>query len=190
MSRLPLVPEDAEDARLKKTFGEIRGHFGIDRVPELYRTLANAPEMLRAWTRFAWPLRTHPESPRGLRELVIMRVAQLTDTEVEWQGHWPLAVQHGITAEKLAALGRWQASDAFSEEERIVLRFTDEITSELEVSDATFEQVARRFPPGEVVELTLTASFYSCVSRVLRTLAIAHYPDRSHLSDVMRSGPE
>ena len=52
------------------------------------------------------------------------------------------------------------------------LALTDELTLELEVSDQTWAALAERFSDGELVELVLTMSFYSCVSRVLRALQI------------------
>jgi hypothetical protein len=45
----------------------------------LYRTLANQPELLRGWLVFAWRLRLACSSPRRLRELMIVRGAQLSD---------------------------------------------------------------------------------------------------------------
>lgn len=184
MPRLPPVPDDSDDPVLAQVFD----HFRDDGrpVPELYRTLGNAPEMLKAWTRFAWPLRGKARSSRGLRELIIMRVAQLTDAEVEWQAHWDMAVEHGVTSEQLAQLADWEDSDAFSDDERLVLRFTDEVTRDVGASAATFDAMRRRFDSDEIVELTLTAAFYSCVSRVLRTLALGPVPGKEHTVEVMR----
>ena len=53
-----------------------------------------------------------------------------------------------------------------------MLAFTDELTSGLAVSDETFSALAQRWSSGELVELTLTVAFYSCVSRVLLALEI------------------
>jgi len=80
-------------------------------VPLLYRTLGNAPAMLRAWTSLAWPLRQEAASPRGLRELLIMRVAQLTAASFEWLAHWDMAVKHGITAEQLEEFARERSAE-------------------------------------------------------------------------------
>ena len=61
---------------------------------------------------------------------------------------------------------------------------TDGHTLHLEVGEATWAALAARYEPGELVELVLTAAFYSCVSRVLRTLRLPVDPtDR-------RFGPE
>jgi alkylhydroperoxidase family enzyme len=141
-------------------------------MPELYRALANAPRMLTAWTDFAWPLRSEAALPRGLRELAIMRVAQLTGADAEWRAHAPAALHHGIGQPQLDELGAWPGSELFDGSQREVLAFTDELTSGLAVSEETFSALAQRWSPGELVELTLTVAFYSCVSRVLLALEI------------------
>jgi 4-carboxymuconolactone decarboxylase len=168
--RLPLVPADATDAQLAAVFDVFRDH-GRD-VPTLYRTLGNSPAMLAAWVGMAWPLRNESVTSRGLRELIIMRVAQLTRATYEWLAHWDMAVHHGIDDGKLAALGSWRTSELFSPAEREVLAMTDDLTDELEVGDETWAALADRYQPGEIIELVLTASYYSCVSRVLRTLRL------------------
>jgi alkylhydroperoxidase family enzyme len=186
MSRLPLVASDSDDLRLAPTFDYFRRR---DReVPPLYRALGNAPDMLQAWTDLAWPLRLKATSPRGLRELVIMRVAQLTGSTTEWLAHWDMAVVHGISPEQLGDLKSWTASERFSDVERAILQFTDELTVDLAVRDETFERLEQHFGPPEIVELTLTAAFYSCVARVLSAIRIDHEPDESRLAVMQADG--
>jgi alkylhydroperoxidase family enzyme len=168
--RLPPVPSDADDPALVGVFDVFRD--AGRNVPVLYRTLANAPAMLQAWTGLAWPLRHEAKSDRGLRELLIMRVAQLTDASFEWLAHWDMAVKHGIREDQLAALSAWQNSDLFSDEQRYVLAMADELTTTLEVGEHTWERLATTFDAGELIELLLTVSFYSCVSRMLRALRL------------------
>jgi alkylhydroperoxidase family enzyme len=83
-----------------------------------------------------------------------------------------MAVKYGITAEQLEQLNRWQDSDLFDADERVALALADELTSGLEVADGTWAALAERFPPGELVELVLTVSFYACVSRALHALEL------------------
>lgn len=179
--RLPPVAGDSDDPTLAKVFDLFRDRGRVP--PVLYRTLGNAPEMLRAWTAMAWPLREKARTPRRLRELMIMRVAQLTDAAFEWHAHWDMALEHGVSRAQLEALATWRDSHLFDDAERVALAFTDEITNDLEVSDATFAAAEQHFDTGEIVELTLTAAFYSCVSRVLRTLRLEPDPgDRDRLT--------
>jgi 4-carboxymuconolactone decarboxylase len=168
--RLPPVPADSSDPVLAPVFDVFRAS-GRD-VPLLYRTLGNSPAMLQAWTSMAWQLRQDAVSPRGLRELLIMRVAQLTVAPFEWLAHWDMAVKHGITVEQLENLARWRDTDLFSADERAALALADELTTDLEVADETWAALAERFPAGELIELVLTVSFYSCVSRTLHALEL------------------
>lgn len=168
--RLPLVSADSGDPQLAHVFGRFRDA-GHD-VPTLYRTLGNAPAMLNAWVGMAWPLRNEATTSRALRELIIMRVAQLTQTAYEWVAHRPMTVKCGITDTQLSDLENWRESEAFSAEERELLAMTDELTDGLDVSDATWAALAARYEPSELVELVLTCTYYSCVSRTLRALRL------------------
>jgi AhpD family alkylhydroperoxidase len=173
--RLPLVDAATDDPQLAKVFGRFRDA-GHD-VPALYRTLANAPAMLNAWVGLAWPLRNEATTSRALRELIIMRVAQLTRAAYEWVAHYPMAVRCGIAAEQLADLQRWRDSERFSDEQREVLALADELTDDVDVSDELWSALSARYEPGELVELVLTAAYYSCVSRTLRALRLPVDPD-------------
>jgi alkylhydroperoxidase family enzyme len=165
------VANEATDPALAAVFDVFRS--AGREVPLLYRTLGNAPAMLQAWTGMAWPLRHDATAPRGLRELLVMRVAQLTVAPFEWISHWNMAVEHGVTEGQLAELSRWPDSERFSGAERAALAMCDELTGELDVTDSTWHALAEHFGPGELVELVLTVSFYSCVSRTLHALGLA-----------------
>jgi AhpD family alkylhydroperoxidase len=183
VSALPLVPADSDDPALAAVFDRFRS--GGREVPVLYRVLANAPAMLQAWTAFAWPLREAAYTPRGLRELIIMRVAQLTEASYEWVAHAPMALRSGTTREQLAALRDWSESDLFDADQRLLLQVTDELTLRLEITEPTWAQLTAKFGPPEVVELVLTIAFYSCVSRTLRGLRVGAVEDVGGLLDLM-----
>ncbi len=168
MARVPLADLDPSDPVLEP----LRTYFAGRDMPEIYGALANAPRLLRAWTDLAWPLRNEALVPRGLRELTIMRVAQLTGTLTEWRAHAPLALKHGVTQLQLDELESWPTSAAFGEVEREVLDFTDQVTTNLSVDDTTYARLAARWSPQEVVEITLTVAFYCCVARFLQALDI------------------
>ena len=172
-ARLPLVPAPTDDERLTELFTSAAAQQG--RVSNLYRTLANSPDMLAAWTGMAWPLRHTPSVERRLRELGIMRVAQRSRAVYEWAHHWPLAEQAGVPASQLRALREWRDSDLFDERERAILAYADAIV-DVEVPDAVFEPLRRWFDDGQLVELTLTLSFYCHVSRALVALRIELEP--------------
>src|SRR3954465_580517 len=68
MSSIPL-------AQLPEDIAERVSALGAHQV-NLYRALAHAPGLLRAWMDFAWLLRGHTATSRRLRELMILRTAR------------------------------------------------------------------------------------------------------------------
>lgn len=168
MPELPLLSGD--DDRLQAVHARAVGGFG--QWPNLYATLANAPELLAAWVDFAWTLRAVPQSDRALRELAIMRVAQLTGSDYEWQAHWPMATEAGIPAEKLTTLAAWRNADGFSTHERLVLGAAESLITSGALSVADRSRLVATFGPQQTVELVLTIAFYSCVRLVLGGLGV------------------
>jgi 4-carboxymuconolactone decarboxylase len=168
---LPLLSGPDDDERLRAVHERVTAGFG--HWPNLYAMLANAPDLLAAWVDFAWTLRAVPESERALRELAIMRVAQLTGSDYEWQAHWTMATESGVPTEKLSALGHWRnTAGVYSEDDSVVLSATESLTVTGELSDAERGQLLDRFGEQQTVELVLTIAFYSCVSRVLGGLGV------------------
>ena len=74
----------------------------------LYRALANQPEILTGWIELAWRLRQHCATPRRLRELMIVRGAQVAGCEYELRKHKDLALANGVTAAELKLLPEWR----------------------------------------------------------------------------------
>ena len=168
MPRLPLI-DDNSDPRIASVYEALQagGHKGF---PNLSRLLGHAPAMLKAWTGLAWPLRNEAETPRALRELMILRGAQIMDANYEWTHHVPMALAAGATQEKIDALADWRASDLYAPDERAALRLADEITHGPGASAEAIAEARTFFDERGIVELVLTSSFYACVGRVLHSL--------------------
>lgn len=178
MTRLTMAPAEPADAALKTLFDELLAAGGPDfQIPNLYRVLGLAPSMLRAWIAFAWPLRLQATSSRKIRELLILRGAQISETDYEWAHHVPMALAAGVTQKQIDTLASWQTSDLFTTQERAVIRLADEVTRGPAASAACIEALKQSFSDAEVVELVLTASFYVCVGRFLRSMDVDLEPD-------------
>jgi alkylhydroperoxidase family enzyme len=145
-------------------------HLGAKQV-NLYRCLAHAPDLLRAWIAFAWALRGNSATSRQLRELMILRTATLHHSPYEWHQHRRMAAEAGVTDYEIAELEMWRTSKAFSPETRAALAFTDAIV-EGSVPDEINDELAAHFNHNQRVELTVTAGFYSMVPRVLEALGV------------------
>ena len=170
MARLPMVSEQPDDPALRAMYDEVRAQ-GIQ-IPNLYRVIGLAPPMLRAWLDFAWPLRLEAKTSRKIRELLILRGAQVSATTYEWTHHHRMALTAGVTQAQIDALALWQNSALFNPQEQAVLRLAEEVTRGPAASAACIEALKPHFSSAEIVELTLTASFYVCVSRFLQSMEV------------------
>ncbi len=151
-------------------FEEVRTRWPA--VPNLYKTLGHSPEMLRAWLDLAWPLRLNTTTPRRLRELMILQGAQVSKTGYEWAHHVPLALEAGVTQDEIEALYAGQTPHTVSEPERAALQLAKEVTRGPGASPECMSTLQQHFSNAEIIELTLTASFYVCVGRLLTSLGV------------------
>lgn len=137
----------------------------------LYKILAHHPQLLSAWIEFAYSLRKDCETPRALRELMILRGAQICHSDYEWQQHLKMAEQAGISAEKINQLSQWNQSVVFTEIEKTALELMEALLQG-QVSDELFKKCSGFFSSSEYLELVLTGSFYAMVPRVLNALEV------------------
>src|SRR3954453_11534459 len=168
MSRTPLA--DFEPA-MKKRLEELWGT-----PPNLYHCLANHPGLLAAWSEFSKALRHDSRTPRALRELVILRGAQLMRSDYEWAQHLKMARKAGVREAQIAALAAWQSSPEFTAQEKAALGLAEAVTHG-KVSDEVYAEAMRHFDHHDYVELAVTASFYAMVGRMLDAMGVQLEPE-------------
>jgi len=141
-------------------------------------TLLHSPPVADGYNAFIGALRTETIVPQSILELAISRVAILTDAVYEWNIHAALALKAGLPSQALSAVWRtpkgkvqgWE--EGLGEKEVAVLRYTDEVTVDVKVKDATFAGLKKFFNDREVLELTTVVAGYNAVSRILVSLDV------------------
>jgi 4-carboxymuconolactone decarboxylase len=163
MKRVPLA--EFEPA-LKKRLEELWGT-----PPNLYRALGNHPKLIAAWTEFSKMLRYDTRTPRALRELVILRGAQLMRSEYEWAQHLAMARKAGVREAQIAQLAHWRTSVEFDEREKAAIALAEAVTQG-RVSDDVYAEAHRHFDEHDYVELAAVAAFYAMVGRMLDAMGV------------------
>jgi len=170
------IPPAEFDPALKKRLEELWG-----KPPALYRALANHPAFVAAWTEFARAMRYDARTPRGLRELVILRGAQVARSEYEWASHLAMARKFGVREAQIQALAGWRKSAEFDAREKAALELAEAVTRG-EVSDGVYASVSKHFDRAEYVELTMVAAFYAMVSRIIDAIRVEIDPEKRNYS--------
>jgi len=168
MKRVPLAQfEPATRKRLEDLWGT---------PPNLYKALGNHPQLVAAWTEFARAIRYESETPRALREVLILRGAQIMGSEYEWAQHLRMARKAGVPDRQIDALASWKTSPEFDETEKDALAIAEDVTRG-KVTDETYPQAMRHFDHKTYVELAMTAGFYAMVGRMLDAMGVQLEPE-------------
>lgn len=163
--KLPYVPNPPptntpEEAAIVQRIQERRAPRPL--IP-LDLTLLHAPPVADGWNSFLGAIRTRTSLSDDIRELTISRVAVCNKAWFEWNHHAPLALKGGVSVEALEVVKQdelgGERPDTLNEKQWAVLKYTDEMTRNVQVHDATFAQLKALFSDKEVVEVTATVSF-------------------------------
>lgn len=135
-------------------------------VPYFFRTLAHRPEIMQTAIAHLDAVMSTGTVPRALKELVIVRTSQLNCTEYCLASHTALAKKLGWTDDHIAALHHAEASDLFSEREKVAIHLAEVMTKDAHAySDAEFARLRSFFSEGEIVELIAAIGLFNDFNR-------------------------
>ncbi|MEM7252890.1 MAG: carboxymuconolactone decarboxylase family protein [Pseudomonadota bacterium] len=165
MARMPYVEHDATSDKTRDI---------LDRLgnKNIFRMMAHSESHLRTYCRLGNAIRYKGELDPGLRELAITRTGVLCNSPYEVVAHKRIGIDVGLSAAKVNALDSGIDSALFTDLERDVLAFTDDVVTNDRASDQTFDKLANQLTPGALVELYLAVGFYIMTSKFLNTFDI------------------
>ena len=175
MARVPLIEEKAHP-ELADAIGKIKGARG-GRLINIYRLMLHSPALANAWFDLNQAARYGTEIDGQCRELAIIRVAILNDVEYVQRAHGPAyALKEGLTSEQVAAVADWRPSKLFSEQQRVLLAYTDAMTRDIDVPENVYNDVRKHFSERQTVELTMLIGAYNMLTRFLKALKVDPEP--------------
>ena len=167
MPRIPYFDVESATGKHAEFLGKLGTHMNI------YRMLANSESGVKGFTRMGNALLYRCELDPVLRELAIIRVGRLSRAAYEVFQHERIGREAGVSDDKIAALrDATIEAPAFSDNEKAVLRFTDDVVRNVRASDKTLKAVEAFLSPAALVELTLTIGYYMMVCRLLETTGV------------------
>ena len=122
---------------------------GGERVPEPVTVNAHHPLLMSGYGGLEFAFEHSRKAPKKLKLLAEMKAAAVAGCE--WcldYGSW-LSRHGGLTEEQLRDLPRFRESDAFSDDEKLVLEYAEGISqTPIDVPDELFERLRARFDEG------------------------------------------
>jgi 4-carboxymuconolactone decarboxylase len=174
MARVKFVDKEQADPVIKEMFQKLDDQ----NIPilNLFRAVGNSPKVGRNFVRLGNSILNPEFLDPKLRELAILRVGNLLKSEYEFTKHVTIGMRAGVAEDQINELSNWKSSKKFTDIERAVLQYTDEVTLNVKVSDSTFADLKKYFDDREIVKLTATIGYYGMVSRILVALQIELEP--------------
>jgi alkylhydroperoxidase family enzyme len=165
MARIPYVEKETATEKTRDILGK-------NNWANIFRMIGHSESHLHNYCRLGAAIRFKGELDPGLREIAITRTGLLCQADYEVMAHKRLCASVGVSKEKIESLEQGAEAEVFTEVEKDVLRFTDDVVKKDRVGDETFEAVKKHLTPAALVELHLAIGFYIMTSKFLRTFDI------------------
>lgn len=128
--------------------------------------LADHAQRLGAFCRYRTGL------PSKLSELAILVTAAQWRAQAEWQIHYPIAIEAGVTEAVAEALLTGRRPQFADPDEALVYDFAIELYDARRVSDLTFDKAVNRFGHETIVNLVGLLGYYALVAMTLNVFAM------------------
>jgi AhpD family alkylhydroperoxidase len=164
-ARLPYVERDQVPAEVQATYDRVakRGGRGLN----FYRLMAHHARSVPPFDEWYAVLREGDLDPK-LRQLAYVRASQLNRCRYCATHHSALGQRVGVSREQLEALPDFETSLLFSELERLVLRYAEQMTVRVQVDGTLVQALRGHLSPEALVQLTLSIAGANFTNRVQR----------------------
>jgi uncharacterized peroxidase-related enzyme len=158
--------ETAETIRPHFEKLESRGH----EVPNFLRILAHSPGVLEGFLALNGALNKMKLDPK-LRELAYIRVSEINSCGYCLHHHKRGARKAGLDERQL---NETESADSgpYDDLQQDVLRYAEEVTRNVVVSDELFDRLRQKLTEEELVELAATVALANFTNRISETLRL------------------
>ena len=163
MARIPLPTRESLPEEMRARWDSQATRGGVLNIQRAFMTNPGIDlNAFRVW-------RASGLSERS-REIVILRCAFQKQSTYEWHQHVRIARAAGLSDVEINAIGDWQASALFSEDERALLAYVDDLAANPRPGDDSFAAVSKGRTPGDVFGVTFLITLYFQLAHVMAAL--------------------
>jgi alkylhydroperoxidase family enzyme len=106
------------------------------------------------------------------REMAIIRIGWLRRSPYECAHHHRLGLEAGLTPAELSRLAETPEAGGWSEVDQLVLEAVNELNAEANLTDATYQALARHFDEHQLIDLVFTVGNYAMISMALNVFGV------------------
>ena len=169
MARLPYVEKDGAAPDQEKILAQVTQKSG--KIANIWKLWAHSPLTLETFMTFYKALMMKSSLDAKLRELAYVKTSQINDCPYCAGPHKAVGLKNGVTEQQFAELNDYESSNAFSPVEKLVLRYTEELTRNIKTSDELVRELRKHLTEAQIVELNLTIGMANLTNRFNVSLA-------------------
>ncbi|MBK5104650.1 MAG: carboxymuconolactone decarboxylase family protein [Burkholderiales bacterium] len=158
-----LSAEDADTAAKNRVGG---------RDLNLFRVMMNHPRLTRRWTVFAGHVLQKQTVPPRERELLILRIGWLNQSEYEWAQHVEIARRSGVSEAEIERVRQGPGAADWDAHDAALLQAVDDLFERSVVSDATWAALASGYSTEQMMDVVFTVGQYNLVSWALNSFGV------------------
>ena len=106
------------------------------------------------------------------REMLILRVGWLCDSEYEWGQHKIFARNEGLSEEEIEKIKIGSRAEGWSAIERALIDAADELHENSFISSITWEALAKEYSDQQMMDVVFTVGQYHMVSMALNSFGV------------------
>ena len=168
--RLEPLPESEWNEEVRAT---LRNALRVDGRPaNIFATLAHHPKLLKRWLVFGNHVLAKQTLSARDRELAILRIGWLCQSEYEWAQHVVIGRRSGIDEEEILRITEGPDAPGWAPRDALLLRAVDELHADAMISDPTWKALSEHWSTQQRLDFVFTVGQYNLVSMALNTLGV------------------
>jgi 4-carboxymuconolactone decarboxylase len=168
----PRIPPLTESSASSEQQQLMEGLKRKGKVWNVFATFCQHTLLAKYWLPFAtYVLRDNTVPPRE-REILILRIGWLCQSEYEWAQHVRIGKRAGLTDDEIRGISEGAESVRLNAADRLLVRATDELHQDACVSDATWQALSEIYNQSQMVDLVFTVGQYNLVSMALNSFGV------------------
>lgn len=172
MARIPYVEKDTASDETKELYASFEQQFGIPQVPNVVKALSNSPKLAKRVFPLANYFMNESALDPRLRELAVLTLMDRLNCKYGFVRHIDIAERTGISREQIDNIAAYQTSELFSDDDKLIIRYAEELTQQGQVDDGLFQQVRDLIGQANILDLTAATAFWNMMARNLNALQV------------------
>jgi alkylhydroperoxidase family enzyme len=138
--------------------------------------IAQHPDLAKAWLPLARHILGASTLPARDREILILRIGWLCQSEYEFGHHAALGRRSGLTDEEIVRITKGPDAPGWSAHDRALLTAVDELHRDARIGDATWKALTASYDTKQMIDVVFTVGQYNLVSMALRSFGVEREP--------------